>query len=115
KAKIYAVEGSGRTSTEERQRLKESFGGRGGPQVMVAGLGAIGEGVDGLQRVCCTAVWRSQHDDHMLTMQAKGRLLRLGEDEVVNRFVIKSRDTIDLRVYERLAENTQEMQEAAVR
>lgn len=115
KAKIYAVEWSGRTSTEERQRIKESFGARGGPQVIVAGLGAIGEGVDGLQRVCSTEVWLSQHDNNMLNMQAKGRLLRLGQEEVVNRFVIKSRDTIDLRVYERLAENTQEMQEAAVR
>src|SRR5690625_6919635 len=85
KAKIPAVEWSGRTSTEERQRIKQSFGTRGGAQVIVAGLGAIGEGVDGLQRVWSTEVWLSPHDDNMLNMQAKGRVHRLGQEEVVKR------------------------------
>lgn len=115
KAKIHTVGWYGQTPADERTQIKATFGTRNGPQVVVAGLGAIGEGVDGLQHVCATEIWLSQHDNNMLNMQAQGRLLRMGQKRVVNRFVIKSRDTIDLRVYERLAENTVEMREAAVR
>lgn len=114
KAKIHAVAWHGQTPADERARIKSAFGTRNGPQVIVAGLGAIGEGVDGLQHVCATEIWLSQHDNNMLNQQAQGRLLRMGQKRVVNRFILKSRDTIDLRVYERLAENTVEMKTAAL-
>lgn len=115
KAGYSAVEWSGQTSAAGRARIKADFGKPGGPQVIVAGIAAIGEGVDGLQRVCATEVWLSQHDNNMLNQQAQGRLLRLGQERPVNRFVIKSRDTIDLKVYERLTDKTKEMREVALR
>jgi SNF2 family DNA or RNA helicase len=107
-----AVAWSGGTSAQGRQRIMRDFGKVGGPRIIVAGIAAIGEGVDGLQHVCNHEIWLSQHDNNMLNQQAAARLLRGGQKRMVNRWVIQSAGTIDTKVFERLKGNAKQMQAA---
>ena len=55
-----AVAWTGDTSQAGRQAIMKDFGKRGGPRFIVAGIAAIGEGVDGLQKRCHHEIWLSQ-------------------------------------------------------
>jgi hypothetical protein len=87
------------------------FGKPGGPQIIVAVISAISEGTDGLQRVCANEVWLSQDDNNLMNEQAKARLLRTGQERMVNRWYIQSVGTIDKGVYIRTGENRVEMKD----
>lgn len=87
----------GGTSQAKRQELKETFG--TGYRVLVAVVAAIGEGTDGLQHKAHHEIWLSQAEDAMLNTQAEGRLNRPGQDKVVQRWYVRSPDTIDEDVY----------------
>lgn len=107
-----AVAWTGDTSQKGRNAIKKDFGRKGGPRFIVAGIAAIGEGVDGLQKRCSHEIWLSQHDNNMLNMQAQGRLHRSGQTKPVQRWVIQSRGTVDTKVYTRLAGNAKQMKAA---
>jgi hypothetical protein len=104
-----AVIWSGDTSQPQRRKIMDTFGKPNGPQIIVAVIGAVAEGTDGLQRVCANEVWLSQDDNNLMNEQAKARLLRTGQERMVNRWYIQSRGTIDKGVYIRTDENRVEM------
>ncbi len=106
-----AVIWSGDTSQARRREIMQSFGKPGGPQIIVAVISAISEGTDGLQRVCANEVWLSQDDNNLMNEQAKARLLRTGQERMVNRWYIQSVGTIDKGVYIRTGENRVEMKD----
>lgn len=98
---------TGRVPQHTRMRVLKEFG--GGVRFIVAGIAAIGEGVDGLQRVCNHEIWLSKHDNGLLNEQAAARLLRMGQSKPVLSWVIRAEDTIDTLVYQRLDENAEAM------
>lgn len=102
KKKIDARGFWGDTPTNEREWLIDNLG--SGYRVLVAGIAAIGEGTDGLQRVCHNMVWLSKHPNAMLNTQAAERLDRPGQTEPVNVWNIYAVDTVDIRTLERLDE-----------
>jgi SNF2 family DNA or RNA helicase len=106
-----AVIWSGDTSQAKRREIMGKFGKPGGPQIIVAVISAISEGTDGLQRVCANEVWLSQDDNNLMNEQAKARLLRTGQERMVNRWYIQSVGTIDKGVYIRTGENRVEMKD----
>lgn len=106
-----AVAWTGETKQEERRRILQTFGKKGGPRIIVAVIAAISEGTDGLQLVCANEVWLSKDENNLLNEQCKARLVRSGQERPVNRWYIESRDTIDQGVYFRTEENTITMKE----
>jgi hypothetical protein len=104
KAKVRAEGWYGAVNATNRQRIKDSFiqhapqnGGDGsGVQVIVAQIGAIGEGVDGLQWACSTEIWFSLTNNGVLNTQAAGRLVRDGQTRAVNSYSLEARDTIEI-------------------
>jgi superfamily II DNA or RNA helicase len=117
KAGINAQRWDGSMSGNARQGIKDSFikgspqnGGDGsGVQVIVAQIGAIGEGVDGLQWACSNDIWLSKDYNNLLNTQAYGRLLRDGQTRTVNTWSIEARDTIEEDQLADLDEQTQVM------
>lgn len=107
-----AVAWTGDTSQAGRQAIMKDFGKRGGPRFIVAGIAAIGEGVDGLQKRCHHEIWLSQHDNNLLNQQAQGRLHRSGQTQPVQRWIIQSEGTVDTKVYTRLEGNAKQMKAA---
>lgn len=101
-----AVAWTGETKQEERRRILQTFGRKGGPRIIVAVIAAISEGTDGLQLVCANEIWLSKDENNLLNEQCKARLVRSGQERPVNRWYIESRDTIDQGVYVRTEENT---------
>lgn len=93
---------TGKTTQAKRQILKDTFG--KDYQVLVAVISAIGEGTDGLQHMANHEIWLSQSEDGMLNTQAEGRLNRPGQSKVVQRWYVRSADTIDEDVYAALEE-----------
>ena len=106
-----AVAWTGETKQEERRRILQTFGRKGGPRIIVAVIAAISEGTDGLQLVCANEIWLSKDENNLLNEQCKARLVRSGQERPVNRWYIESRDTIDQGVYLRTEENTITMKE----
>lgn len=107
-----AVAWTGGTTSRGRNAIKSDFGKKGGPRFIVAGIAAIGEGVDGLQKRCAHEIWLSQHDNNMLNQQAAARLHRGGQTRPVQRWIIQTRGTVDTKVYTRLEGNAKQMRAA---
>lgn len=107
-----AVAWTGDTSQAGRRAILRDFGKKGGPRFIVAGIAAIGEGVDGLQHRCHHEIWVSQHDNNLLNQQASARLHRSGQKHPVQRWFIQSKGTVDTKVYVRLAGNAKQMKAA---
>lgn len=107
-----AVGWTGSTSQNGRARIKADFGREGGPRFIVAGIAAIGEGVDGLQHRCHHEVWLSQHDNNLLNQQAAARVHRPGQKHPVQRWYIQSVGTVDVKVYRKLEGNASQMRAA---
>ena len=107
-----AVGWTGTTSSKGRKAIMRDFGRPGGPRFIVAGIAAIGEGVDGLQHVCSHEIWLSQHDNNLLNEQAAARLTRGGQKRPVQAWYIESKGTVDTQVYVRLAGNARQMRAA---
>lgn len=110
-----AVAWTGQTSHKGRRRIMEDFGkpvkpgGPKYPRFIVAGIAAIGEGVDGLQHRCSHEIWLSQHDNNLLNAQAEARLHRSGQTKPVQRWYIQTKATVDIQVYKRLEGNAHDM------
>lgn len=100
---IEAAGWHGAVSQQTRQTIKDSFingapnnGGDGsGVQVIVAQIGAIGEGVDGLQWACSNEIWFSMDTNGLLNVQAAGRLVRDGQKFAVNSWSLEADGTVE--------------------
>src|SRR5690625_1582140 len=90
---------SGDTSQDEREAILRTFGKEGGPKYLVATIAAIGEGVDGLQRVCSNMIWLSKDENSALNAQAEARLVRRGQTEQVTSYQILAPNTYDEGVF----------------
>jgi superfamily II DNA or RNA helicase len=89
-----ALPWTGDVPGEVRQRLKEAFI-DGEIDYIVATIGAIGEGTDGLQHRANVMVWLSRSDNMMLNEQAFRRLHRRGQKKTVVSVDIVAIDTYD--------------------
>lgn len=85
----------GGTSETQRQAAVSSWGQPDGPQVIVAVVEAIAEGIDGLQLVCNNEVWLSESENMLMNVQARGRLPRPGQLKMVNRWRLIAAGTYD--------------------
>jgi superfamily II DNA or RNA helicase len=120
KAGIEAAGWYGAVSQGERASIKASFinnsvpqGGTGsGVQVIVAQIGAIGEGVDGLQWACSNEIWISQSANRLQNTQALGRLRRDGQKSTVNSWQIAARGTKEMEQLEKMADESAYMTSA---
>ena len=65
----------------------------------MATIAAIGEGVDGLQRVCSNMIWLSKDENSALNAQAEARLVRRGQTEQVTSYQILAPNTYDEGVF----------------
>lgn len=102
-----AYEYSGKTSQDHREKIVANFGGK--VQYIVATIGSVAEGLDGLQRVCHNMVWLSKSEDGVLNDQAMGRLVRTGQTEQVVSYEIIAEETYDDGILGTLLENKLEM------
>lgn len=99
-----AVAWTGDTDAKTRAMYMEQFGKPGGPRVLVATVAAIGEGTDGLQRVCSTEVWLSESLNGILNEQALGRLNRTGQSaSIITQYKVVAEHTADDGTFDRLA------------
>lgn len=89
-----ALPWTGEVPGDVRQRLKEAFL-DGEIDYIVATIGAIGEGTDGLQHRAHIMVWLSRSDNMMLNEQAFRRLHRRGQTKTVISVDIVALDTYD--------------------
>lgn len=95
---------------QERFDLIDNFG--VSYDIMVATIPAVGEGTDGFQHKCATEVWCSVSDNNVLNTQAKGRLSRQGQENLVNRFVLRAQGTVEEKQAGRLAVDMQILEES---
>lgn len=87
---------TGALSKPQRDALKEAFG--SSVRIVVAQVASIAEGVDGLQFVCRCEIWASPSEDGLINEQAKARLHRPGQKQIVQRWLLQSKDSIDTDV-----------------
>jgi superfamily II DNA or RNA helicase len=86
----------GDTSDKDRNEIKDGFIAREkGYKNVVATIPTIAEGMDGLQKVCRTAIFFSRQDSRILNEQVIGRFARRGQDEQVNIIDVVANDTFD--------------------
>lgn len=85
---------TGNLSENKRHNLKDAFM-AGDVDYIVATIGAIGEGTDGLQHRAHIMVWLSKSDNMMLNEQAFRRLHRRGQTKTVISIDIVALNTYD--------------------
>ena len=102
KAGITAEAFTGATKQKERDRLVDELGAT--YRVLVAGIAAVAEGLDGLQYKCSNGVWLSKHVNAMLNTQAGERLDRPGQTESVQWWQLMAPGTVDEDTEDRLQE-----------
>lgn len=83
--------------TEDIDSEIESFK-KPGKQVLLATIGAIGEGVDGLQHISDTIIFIDKDWSPAVNNQAVGRLLRKGQQNKVKVYDVQIENTIDAYV-----------------
>lgn len=98
---------SGDVSQAEREEILRDI-----PDVLVATIASIGEGVDGLQRKHHVGIFVSEHEDNVLNQQVIGRLARTGQTEQVIWYRILATDTWDEGIFNNLQVNASEMRSA---
>jgi hypothetical protein len=95
RAGYRAVEWSGDVkSDKQRSIIKQAFI-DGEIDVLVAVIGAIGTGTDGIQYASSTEIWISESDDGTDNEQGRGRLDRPGQRTQVLRIYLRGTDTMD--------------------
>lgn len=94
KAGHRAVEWSGDISASQREVIKAGFI-AGDWDVLVAVIGAIGTGTDGIQYASSTEIWVSESDDGTDNEQGRGRLDRPGQRTQVLRIYLRGIGTMD--------------------
>lgn len=97
----------GDTKQKERDRLVDELGHT--YRVLVAGIAAVAEGLDGLQHKCSTGVWLAKHSNAMLNTQARERLDRPGQKDSVQWYNLIAPDTKDEATEERLDDIAQSL------
>lgn len=102
---INARQFVGGMSKQEREWKKDNFGVLF--DVMVCTIPAIGEGTDGLQHKSNVEVWMNFSYNQLLNIQTEGRLSRQGQTEDVQRYVIKAKDTVEVRQIGKLKSDQQ--------
>src|SRR5690625_204690 len=93
---------TGDNTQREREEMLRGFGHEF--KYLVATIPAIGEGVDGLQRVCNHVIWLSRSENSILNEQAAGRLYRTGQTKPVHSIDIIAENTYDEGVLSRTLE-----------
>jgi hypothetical protein len=94
KAGYRTVEWSGDVSEAKRKVIKEAFI-KGEIDVLVAVIGAISTGTDGIQYASNTELWISESDDGTDNEQGRGRLDRPGQRTQVLRIYFRGVGTMD--------------------
>lgn len=95
----------GMKQDEINQRI-EGFG--KAHDIIVATIGAVGEGVDDLQKVCSNAIWFSLEGNRLLNRQAMWRLDRTGQvADHINNYFLQAVDTVELDQHEKIRTNDQ--------
>lgn len=102
KAGIKAEAFTGETKQDTRDAHVDNLGVT--YQVLVAGIAAVAEGLDGLQEKCSNGVWLSKHPNAMLTKQAGERLDRPGQQDPVQWWHLYAPDTKEENMLQRLDE-----------
>lgn len=92
----------GGTSEKQRQAALKDWG--KGLRVIVAVVEAIAEGTDGLQYLCHNEIWVSESNNPLMNKQARGRLPRMGQTHVVNRWMLFAPDTHDVGIHSKQAQ-----------
>lgn len=85
---------TGNQGKTERAEIKEDFI-RGDLRAMVATVGAVGTGTDGLQAVCHRVIFASRDDKALDNQQAISRVARTGQTNQVEVIDLEARDTYD--------------------
>lgn len=91
---------TGDVKQADREQIKKAFGREKGPNVLVATIPSIAEGVDGLQRVCRSEIWASEDDNNMLNKQCRGRLRRTGQTRRNRSWYVLVQDTLGEKAFE---------------
>ena len=107
KGEHRATRWDGTVSGRSRDAILDGFG-KGGPNIIVAQIAALAEGVDGLQLVCHNEIIVSKSSNNLHNAQAfggingGGRIDRPGQTQTINRWVLMAEDTIEEDKAERL-------------
>jgi hypothetical protein len=104
-----ALPWTGEVPEDLRQAMKLAFEADGGLDYIVATIGSIGEGIDGLQKRARLMIWLSRDDNNMLNEQAFRRLHRRGQERQVVSVDIVARDTYDDGQLSKLVEQAIQM------
>lgn len=95
----------GQTEQETNHKI-EGFG--IDHDIIVATIGSVGEGVDGLQDVCSTEIWLSLDYNGLLNRQAGWRLDRTGQKaDHVRRFYLTAVNTVEVKKHEKIKTNAE--------
>lgn len=100
----------GGMNPKERNRRLEEFG--KSYDIMVATIGTVSEGTDGIQDVCNIEFWFSLDDNRILNHQAKGRCSRPGQLKTVQRFLFLAKDTVEVRQAGRLKADQEQLDQS---
>ena len=99
-----AVSFVGGQTAEETNHKIEGFG--VDHDIIVATIGSVGEGVDGLQDVCSTEIWLSLDGNRLLNRQAGWRLDRTGQKaDHIRRFYLTAVNTVELDKRDKIRTN----------
>lgn len=101
----------GGMSSAERAWKLENFGVE--YEIMVATIQTIGEGTDGLQRVCWNEIWANVSYNRLLNIQGQGRNSRTGQTRMVNRWLLQAVNTIEIKQIGKL-KSDQDLMDAAI-
>lgn len=94
-AKYNPVRIYGGMSLREREDAKSKFINDDSCKVIVGNIQALGTGVDGLQKVCCKAIFAEFANTVTDSLQAEDRLHRGGQDKQVTIYYTCARETVD--------------------
>lgn len=83
----------------DRKRVKDIFTNSSAEMKVLAGtIGALGVGIDGLQKVSHTVIFIDKDWSPSLNEQAEDRVNRFGQKEIVNVYTLKMKGTIDMHI-----------------
>src|SRR5690606_28741147 len=95
---IGALRYDGSVSTRDRERALEEFKHPNGPQVFVANVHAISQGVT--LNIAKTAIYYTNSYSLEKRLQSEDRFHRIGQDQSVTIIDIEAEDTVDEQVVE---------------
>lgn len=78
----------------QRKKAKQAFIDKK-KRILIATIGAMGMGVDGLQSICHNVIFIDRDWSPAINEQAEARLDRMGQSELVNVYKLYAKNTID--------------------